>query len=349
MNTNQVYTDYIQKNGEIRQWHALSWRLQTTLHLRSPPPTVLLSPWGAPLLCSCCHRSCAAPWYATWWRHFPPQKKHLSVMHLWIFCEYAISKTACGMTLPFLWGGVGSCWKGTVEPTFETRSPECRILYRWSPYCAWPDIQHESCTNFTVNVKHSRKKQQANSKKTPSQHHNLFMQQTTRRWSFSPSSWPAADPCSALRDSLALQQGTWRTWVDQDPSRWFWLPTSRKGEKSMVNLMNLMNSNLKKHGIPIHEITSNLMFDDIILSTSLSSAFSMLAVTCIKNLRKFLGFFGSPSLVVFELPNSLKLWAGLRKCSPLKAAGESWPTLDVDDQQRKTHESPPVKKHGGKA
>lgn len=101
---------------------------------------------------------------------------------------------------------------------------------------------------------------------------------------------------------------------------------AEKGEKSMVNLMNLMNSNLKKHPIPIHEITSNLMFDDIILSTSLSSTFSMLAVTCIKNLRKFLGFFGSPSLVVFELPNSLKLWAGLRKCSPLKAAGESWPT-----------------------
>ena len=86
--------------------------------------------------------------------------------------------------------------------------------------------------HFSLYVKRSRKKQQANSKKTPSKHHNLFMQQTTRRWSFSRSSWPAADPCSALRDSLALQQGTWkRTWVDQDPTPWFWLPTSRKGKK----------------------------------------------------------------------------------------------------------------------
>lgn len=64
MNTKQFYTDYTQKMGEIRQWHALFWRLRSPLsHLRSPPPTVLLSPWGAPLLCSCCHRSCAAPWF----------------------------------------------------------------------------------------------------------------------------------------------------------------------------------------------------------------------------------------------------------------------------------------------
>ena len=120
MNTNQFYTDYTQKNGEIRQWHALLWRLQTTLHLRSPPPTVLLSPWGAPLLCSCCHRSCAAPWFATCDVIFQ-KKKHLSVMHVWSFCEYTISKTACGMTdLTLLVGRelVAVDFRHSYKPTF---------------------------------------------------------------------------------------------------------------------------------------------------------------------------------------------------------------------------------------
>ena len=61
-----VLPGYTQKMGEIRQGHALFSRLRLPhLHLRSSPPTVLPSPWGAPLLCSCCHRSCAAPWFAT--------------------------------------------------------------------------------------------------------------------------------------------------------------------------------------------------------------------------------------------------------------------------------------------
>lgn len=45
-----------------------------------------------------------------------------------------------------------------TNPQVWPGSPECRILYRWSPYCAWPDIQHVLCAPFT-------RKKQANSKK----------------------------------------------------------------------------------------------------------------------------------------------------------------------------------------
>lgn len=301
----------------------------TTHHLRSPPPTVLPSPWGAPLLCSCCHRSCAAPWFATC-GVILPQKNTFR----WCTCRFSVSiqyqKQLAVWPYPSCGEELVAVEKALLNPHFRPGRlnagfciGEAHIAHGLTYSMNRARISLLMWNTAAKSSKQTARKHQANTtifSCNKQQGVDLFpdhpgLQLTlvahfgtlllcSKEHGEGPELTKIQPHDSGYQQAEKEKKQWWTWWT-------WWTQISRNTE--FLSMKSMKSHQIWCLMISFYQLVY-LQHSPCYLSHASKTSASP-------------GLFWQPLLVVFRLPNSLKLWAGLRKCSPLKAAGESWPTL----------------------